>query len=1046
MRKLILVGLIISAPYIAGGQQRFPPINLYNGDPTGKTCTGNLIQQSETTGLLYTCQAGAMKVQGNPAAGGGTVTGQASGVIPLGTATTVIGAQSPLSVSGGVVTSTGAIVAPSLTATGLTPGLCAQIGTGGLITSSSAACGNGANVSGQLNGYVPLASAPTSLTAPSVIDQGISNANSVTIGTLYPIYAGQNGTGSVVAGALPGYRQNATFASRDRDGVLSVTITPQDPPGCANAGLGNIDDAPCFNAAIQYLNSFDDRASKRLIVPFTQQGYTFRSNGYLLTLPGDTGDYHGYAGSTTPAAVGLQFVSGILSSCTVSGGTGYTPSANLPVLVTDSTLVGSGASATVQTNSSGVPTGCTVVTAGINYPSVGPTATVIPLGGDGAAGTASLTSGTFATTSTVSAGGSGYITGVPVGAPGLTCTTYPVFTATVASNAVTAVTNTAGSGCTYAASSTATVPLVFGASCSGAQCTLLAPETPANQPCAVALINNLTIEGIGRPTISTGWSTTAADTNQLIAFCDPTGKQSTNITLRNLTINNTFIGLYFPGEVYNLRADAVTFSGIGIPIYAYSINGQDGTTNTADPPRSYWTNTQVNNAYVGGAMCGAAWAGRNPITLSGSYTAMLLSKSHTNPDWTGRCAGLDVQNWSGQMNTWSQTQLNNFDKWVETYLWKSQNGPTTPNASVNPLSNGKTTCALTNTIVDRTTDYNFGYLTVSGGTAAAYPYSQCFPGVARGGFMFYPRYSQNDGFSGASTSFTSVTFKDPGRPLFSGRFDTTQINRVFYQTENASITDPYVVSGQVIGTLNFTANTQTKARLEDVLGTNYTINAFLNGTSSTTALYIRNVTGNADSFPLPSLFSNTVTLSNTTTGVGIGVSASEPYIYWVNSSAVTDAKVADMLVDTNGSQTWRFLNDAHGSVNNWLRVNRSGFTVTNVTFYSPLVQNGSTSGSITFQAPAVAGSNTVTWPAATGTVALTTQINLVAALTTTAATSDNVTVTGMTASGHCSLTATNATAATNSSTTYVSAKTTNQITVTHTAIASMTYDVSCTSY
>lgn len=69
---------------------------------------------------------------------------------------------------------------------------------------------------------------------------------------------------------------------------------------------------------------------------------------------------------------------------------------------------------------------------------------------------------------------------------------------------------------------------------------------------------------------------------------------------------------------------------------------------------------------------------------------------------------------------------------------------------------------------------------------------------------------------------------------------------------------------------------------------------------------------------------------------------------------------------------------------------------------------------------------------------------LVASLTTTSATSDNVTLTGMTSSGHCSMTATNATAATNLSTTYISAKTTNQITVTHTAVSGMTYDFLCT--
>lgn len=70
--------------------------------------------------------------------------------------------------------------------------------------------------------------------------------------------------------------------------------------------------------------------------------------------------------------------------------------------------------------------------------------------------------------------------------------------------------------------------------------------------------------------------------------------------------------------------------------------------------------------------------------------------------------------------------------------------------------------------------------------------------------------------------------------------------------------------------------------------------------------------------------------------------------------------------------------------------------------------------------------------------------SLTASLTTTAATSDNVTVTGMVAAGHCALFQTNASAATNIATTYVSAKTTNQITVTHVATSGMTFDVLCT--
>lgn len=65
--------------------------------------------------------------------------------------------------------------------------------------------------------------------------------------------------------------------------------------------------------------------------------------------------------------------------------------------------------------------------------------------------------------------------------------------------------------------------------------------------------------------------------------------------------------------------------------------------------------------------------------------------------------------------------------------------------------------------------------------------------------------------------------------------------------------------------------------------------------------------------------------------------------------------------------------------------------------------------------------------------------------TTTAATTDNVTVTGMTASGHCGLQATNSAAAAGIASVFVSAKAANQITVTHTATAGWTFDGFCTS-
>ena len=70
---------------------------------------------------------------------------------------------------------------------------------------------------------------------------------------------------------------------------------------------------------------------------------------------------------------------------------------------------------------------------------------------------------------------------------------------------------------------------------------------------------------------------------------------------------------------------------------------------------------------------------------------------------------------------------------------------------------------------------------------------------------------------------------------------------------------------------------------------------------------------------------------------------------------------------------------------------------------------------------------------------------MVATLTTTAATTDNVTVTGLTSSGHCTMTATNATAAADIASTFISKATTNQITITHPAKSGRTWNIHCTA-
>jgi hypothetical protein len=87
----------------------------------------------------------------------------------------------------------------------------------------------------------------------------------------------------------------------------------------------------------------------------------------------------------------------------------------------------------------------------------------------------------------------------------------------------------------------------------------------------------------------------------------------------------------------------------------------------------------------------------------------------------------------------------------------------------------------------------------------------------------------------------------------------------------------------------------------------------------------------------------------------------------------------------------------------------------------------------------VADNRTLTLPDGNSTTSLT------GSLTTTAAGSDSVTIVGVTPQSHCTLTPTNAAAATNVLSTFISGKILNQVIVSHSAIASMDYDILCTA-
>jgi hypothetical protein len=703
--------------------------------------------------------------------------------------------------------------------------------------------------------------------------------------------------GTITATASGGYRQNPLNArARNRDEVLQITISPQDMQGCQQSGQGFMDDTPCINAAIAYLNSADKGAIKRLILPWTPKGYSILSYAYLVTLPYDYGDYHGFASSTNAGSVSPSVVNGAVVSCSVSGGTGYAPNANMQVAFQDPAIqgtggppssgaaYGSGATATVQTNSSGVATGCTVTNGGMNYPSVGTVAFIIPAGGDGAAATVQMTSGVIAASSVVlTSSGSGYSgTSVPINVPGLTgCNPFPAFTAVLTGTTITSVTNTAGGTTTPCNSSaTSNLSLSFGASCGGVQCTLMAPETPVDMPCAVAVPAGITIEGVGNPLISTGWDfSKPMNSSQTIAFCEPSGTASYNLTFKNFTVN-AYIDFYFPYEAMNVTWDHMSFSG-GLPVYAYSFGTYASSNGHFSFPKSTITNS-VSNSMVPGVVCSAAWAGRNPPANAGnSVQAMALllgvvgrltyvynQTGYNNPDYGGRCSSIDVTNFTAFPPGASQTQLNAFDSWFEAAIWKTQNGPTNANTytdATHLLSNGLASgwgsmggagCKITQTVTDRTADYNFGYAPGGNTWVGGYPYYQCYPGVTNTFFTAYPRYSSND----SQVPFGSgvippqllqgLVLQNPNRAVVNGRFDFLRVVNVAINYCGATFTDPYKQTGQTVYAYNMTGQVLSATQVinhtascQNAAGVSSKANVLLFGVANISSLFQQNVAG-----------------------------------------------------------------------------------------------------------------------------------------------------------------------------------------------------------
>jgi hypothetical protein len=98
--KKFLLALPLFAAALIHAQNRFPPINLYNGDPTGTPCTmASPLLQSQTTGYLYGCNPNSLVYQQTSAAGAGCVPSTVGSLVNL-TCTGTINADAGFLVNG----------------------------------------------------------------------------------------------------------------------------------------------------------------------------------------------------------------------------------------------------------------------------------------------------------------------------------------------------------------------------------------------------------------------------------------------------------------------------------------------------------------------------------------------------------------------------------------------------------------------------------------------------------------------------------------------------------------------------------------------------------------------------------------------------------------------------------------------------------------------------------------------------------------------------------------------------------------------------------
>ncbi len=390
----------------------------------------------KTNNASYTCgSAGWFGPTGS-----GTVSGQASGVIPLATGATMIGTQSHINENTPgfdtftqTISGTGIVLSGAVAATGTVSG--SNLTSGGHASADLPI--SGGTMTGVLNlsGDTPTghqaASSNAAVTTYSVLAYGakgdmLPNGHNVfaqatfTSGSNVVSVPSASFTSADVGkyigpglGAMPelGFQPAIAQIVGVNDSTHITISVNAVSSGNAYIVWGT-DNGPAFQACMAAAASANAGPNYPVQCYIPSGNYLFATSPYyVLTGASDDGSYGQPAGGSG-ATFSCTVSGGSLSSCTVvTGGSGYTPSSTLQTTLSGgcsstSYLPCSGGFVTASTNASGVVASLNIVYSGFGYAST-VSGTVNPLGGDGAAATATL-SGTTMNTPTLTAGGAGY--------------------------------------------------------------------------------------------------------------------------------------------------------------------------------------------------------------------------------------------------------------------------------------------------------------------------------------------------------------------------------------------------------------------------------------------------------------------------------------------------------------------------------------------------------------------------------------------------------------------------------------------------------------